>query len=109
VVSSSSMVTNAVTNYTVTLTLPISLGIPYTFGLYIPFTNITVPSVNSNLLTSTYSLSTQILTITNVANTQLLITGFLTYQSTKPITLSGNLTYNNILYFYFQGYDITMQ
>lgn len=105
---SSSQVTSSITNYEVTLSLPLNLGIPYTLLLYLPFVNYTVPSVNGNMLASVYNISTGILNVSGVGNTPLTISGFLTYESTKPITLWGNLTYNNVVYFYFPGYDIAM-
>lgn len=105
---SSSQVTSSITNFEVTFTLPLNLGIPYTLLLYIPLVNYTVPSVNGNMLASIYNTSTSILSVSGVGNTPLTISGFLTYESTKPITLWGNLTYNGVVYFYFPGYDIAM-
>lgn len=88
--------------------MPIIYGSLSTLTIYIPFPNITTPSVNNNLLPSSYNKSTSILTILNVGTSSLNISGFLTYESTAPVTLFGNLSYNNIVYYYFSGYDVTM-
>lgn len=66
------------------------------------------PSVNNNLLQSAYSASSSILTVSGVISTVLTVNGFYTADSTAPVTLIGNLTYNGVLYFYFSGYDITV-
>lgn len=107
-IQSSSSVTNTLTNYRVALSLPLSLGIPYTLELFMPFRNVSVPSINNNLLSSTYNTSTSMLTVSNVGSAALLITGFLTSVSTAPVTLSGSLFFNGTLYFYFVGYDVAM-
>lgn len=78
VINSSSSTTSSVTNYTITLSIPISLGIPYRLLLYIPFNTYATPSVNNNQLTSTYNSSTSILQVEN-AGSSLVISGFMTY------------------------------
>lgn len=78
VINSSSSTTSSVTNYTITLSIPISLGIPYRLLLYIPFNTYATPSVNNNQLTSTYNSSTSILQVENAGST-LVISGFMTY------------------------------
>jgi hypothetical protein len=78
IMNSSSSITSSVTNYTITLSIPISLGIPYRLLLYIPFNTYATPSVNNNQLTSTYNSSTSILQVENAGST-LVISGFMTY------------------------------
>ena len=36
------------------------------------------------------------------------VSGFLTPPSTQPLTIRGRITNNNLTYFYFNGYDLTM-
>lgn len=76
--------------------------------MYIPFNNYSTPSVNNNQLTSTYNATTSILVVDNVGGS-LMISGFMTHESTQPVTLWGNFTSNNTLYFFFPAFDLAMQ
>lgn len=107
-IAPSSLYTDTSTTYYATFQLDLNLGYPYILSLYFPFTNISTVTVNNNLLASSFNTATQILTVNSISSNQISISGFKTHISTAPVTLSGNISYNGVIYYYFTAYDVAI-